>query len=120
MYKKEQKAFFSNLDTKYKIQRKFLKKVKPFFSNNKAEGQKITLVEKFFNDKKDPDFIEENIGKTNVLVHCQAGVSRSATIVIAYMMRKYQYSMDVAVDRVKKRRPYIDPNKGFMKQLREF
>ena len=66
------------------------------------------------------NFIEENIAKTNVLVHCQAGVSRSATIVIAYMMRKYQYGMDDALKRVKGRRPYVDPNKGFMKQLRSF
>lgn len=34
-------------------------------------------------------FIEENLAKTNVYVHCAAGVSRSPTIVIAFLMKKY-------------------------------
>ncbi|CAD8133732.1 unnamed protein product [Paramecium octaurelia] len=32
-------------------------------------------------------FIEQNLKSTNVLVHCFAGVSRSATIVCAYLMK---------------------------------
>lgn len=33
-------------------------------------------------------FIEENLEHSNVLVHCWAGMSRSATLVIAYLMKK--------------------------------
>jgi len=38
-------------------------------------------------------FIDNNLRSTNVLVHCMAGVSRSATIVIAYIMKKYRMSL---------------------------
>ncbi|EAS00709.2 dual specificity phosphatase domain protein (macronuclear) [Tetrahymena thermophila SB210] len=62
------------------------------------------------------NFIEE--GKT-VFVHCAAGVSRSATIVISYIMRKQNKSYDEAFKQVKNVRYIIRPNKGFTKQLQE-
>jgi len=34
------------------------------------------------------ELIENGLGKGNVLVHCAAGISRSSTIVCAYMIRK--------------------------------
>ncbi|KAL4438919.1 hypothetical protein ABPG74_016639 [Tetrahymena malaccensis] len=62
-------------------------------------------------------FIEE--GKS-VLVHCAAGVSRSATIVISYIMKKQNKSFDEAFKLVKDIRYIIRPNKGFTKQLQEY
>lgn len=55
-----------------------------------------------------------------VLVHCAAGVSRSATIVAAYLMIAHQLSAADAVLRVHKARPCACPNIGFLQQLLAF
>ena len=55
-----------------------------------------------------------------VFVHCHAGVSRSSTIVIAYLMKKNSYQFQTAFDYVKKCRQFIDPNPSFIKQLKQF
>ncbi|XP_015121968.1 dual specificity protein phosphatase 19 [Diachasma alloeum] len=55
----------------------------------------------------------------NILVHCNAGVSRSPTVVIAYLMREVNLSFQEAFDKVKRARPCVRPNEGFVKQLKE-
>ncbi|XP_072946035.1 uncharacterized protein [Epargyreus clarus] len=65
-------------------------------------------------------FIEEGIQKGNVLVHCHFGVSRSATLVIAYLMQKYKLTFEQAYVFVRHRRKFINPNSGFVSQLREY
>lgn len=62
-------------------------------------------------------FIDSNLHSTNVLVHCMAGVSRSATLVIAYLMRKYRMHLEKAKTLVMEKRPFINPNPGFIRQL---
>jgi len=52
-----------------------------------------------------------------VLVHCGRGVSRSATIVVAYLMYAHRMRWYHALAHVKKRRPVVDPNRGFLAQL---
>lgn len=66
-------------------------------------------------------FIEEclNSGGT-LLVHCKAGVSRSTTVLCAYIMKKKNYSFKRAIQFIKNKRPCVDPNIGFTRQLREF
>ena len=59
-------------------------------------------------------FIDDN---KKVLVHCMAGSSRSATIVIAYLMWKNQLDFKETVKFVEQIRPCINPNYGFVKQL---
>lgn len=55
-----------------------------------------------------------------VLVHCHAGKSRSVTIVLAYLMKFYAYTLDSAVEYVERRKSDISPNLSFMGQLLEF
>eukprot|EP00906_Rhabdomonas_costata_P019327 RCo028235 len=55
-----------------------------------------------------------------VFVHCTRGVSRSAAIVIAYLMRTSGLSMREAVQQVRERRPFINPNGNFLQQLGDF
>jgi protein-tyrosine phosphatase/predicted kinase len=64
------------------------------------------------------NFIED--AKVGVLVHCKQGVSRSATITIAYLMRKFNVPYEAAFNFVFSKRPFIDPNVGFRKQLKEY
>lgn len=54
---------------------------------------------------------------TAVLVHCQEGVSRSATIVVAYLMHHYKLSLKQALHAVKRRNAAAEPNRGFLRQL---
>lgn len=61
------------------------------------------------------DFIDSIDGA--VLVHCYAGISRSATIVIAYLMIKRGMIYEEAIRFVQKKRSFICPNKGFLISL---
>ncbi|ERE78063.1 dual specificity protein phosphatase 5-like protein [Cricetulus griseus] len=64
------------------------------------------------------DCVREGGGK--VLVHCEAGVSRSPTICMAYLMKTKQFRLKEAFDYVKQRRSVISPNFGFMGQLLQY
>jgi len=77
-----------------------------------------------------PEIIEfmkyEKFG--NVLVHCSAGISRSCTAVIAYLLYKVRITnpsiryriLPYIVAFVKKRREWCNPNFGFLNQLHRF
>ncbi|XP_024315620.1 dual specificity protein phosphatase 1B isoform X1 [Brachypodium distachyon] len=67
------------------------------------------------------NFIDEGISTGgNVLVHCFAGRSRSVTVVLAYLMKKHQVSLESALSLVRSKRPQASPNEGFMAQLVNF
>ncbi|GAV56042.1 hypothetical protein ZYGR_0AZ02140 [Zygosaccharomyces rouxii] len=55
-----------------------------------------------------------------VLVHCQCGVSRSASLVVAYIMRYAKLSLNDAYERLKSVARDISPNMGLIFQLMEW
>ncbi|VDK68112.1 unnamed protein product, partial [Onchocerca ochengi] len=66
-------------------------------------------------------FLDEVCERGSVaLIHCLAGISRSPTLAIAYMMRRNNWTSEQAYRYVKDRRPSISPNFNFMGQLLEY
>ncbi|KAL0067179.1 tyrosine protein phosphatase yvh1 [Marasmius tenuissimus] len=66
-------------------------------------------------------FIQAEVSKgRGVLVHCQAGISRSVAIVAAYLMYDQNLTPEEALDLIQKSRPIADPNPGFLTQLHIF
>jgi hypothetical protein len=75
------------------------------------------------------EFIHDGVSRgEKVLIHCHMGISRSATIVIAYLMRygitgslvESPISYSDAFDFLKEKRPIICPNLGFTMALYEW
>lgn len=57
---------------------------------------------------------------SKVLVHCKMGVSRSASVVIAYAMKAYDWDFQKALRHVKEKRNCIKPNSSFISQLETY
>lgn len=73
-------------------------------------------LSKFFDEAH--QFIDDaRRKKCNVLIHCLAGISRSPTIAIAYLMRVNSLRLQDAYNLVKQCRPQMDPNLSFVSQL---
>ncbi|XP_051884451.1 dual specificity protein phosphatase 22-A [Pristis pectinata] len=63
---------------------------------------------------------ESRIHGGGCIVHCLAGVSRSTTMVVAYLMTVTDYSWEECLFAVKSVRSYASPNISFQQQLQEF
>ncbi|MDP2435402.1 MAG: dual specificity protein phosphatase [archaeon] len=55
-----------------------------------------------------------------VLIHCAMGISRSSTLTLMYLIRAHGYDVDSAFRLLKDRRPFVQPNTGFTKQLQSW
>ena len=56
-------------------------------------------------------FIDDALAaEGSVLVHCALGVSRSASIVIAYVSKTLHLTFDEAISLVREKRPEVEPN----------
>lgn len=67
------------------------------------------------------DFINDAIKQGGkVLVHCFAGVSRSSSITLCYLMKKMNTDYETALELLKSGRKCAKPNKGFSEQLNKW
>jgi len=60
---------------------------------------------------------EANEGNERILVHCQAGISRSATACLAFMMKEFNQSLESSFEQLRKQRD-VCPNFSFLGQLK--
>ena len=67
------------------------------------------------------EFISQAIaGKGAVLVNCNMGISRSASVVMAYLIKTQKMAFKDAQKFVKDKRKEVEPNFGFLMQLEEY
>jgi protein-tyrosine phosphatase len=65
------------------------------------------------------EFIDEVlVSGGNVLIHCHAGISRSASMTIAWLMKTQDWDFDTAHSYVKSKRKVIHPNSNFVNVLK--
>lgn len=86
----------------------------------KISDEMDTNIQEYFSDIN-RKFIHPAIkSHGKVLVHCEAGISRSSSVVIAYLMQAQNMDLKAAYELVKAKKPNIAPNKQFMVQLMNF
>lgn len=104
----------------------------PNYFENSSEI-KITYAHETLIDAADNDIIQNDIlGRcigfiTNaiesggcVLVHCQAGISRSGAMVVAYLMKSQNLTYNDVLAKVRSIRPCVCPNIGFERQIKTY
>ena len=65
-------------------------------------------------------FVDQGRFYGSVLVHCVQGVSRSASVCVAYLVKHQGMAYDAALAFVKGKRPVVNPNEGFLRQLQQY
>ena len=55
-----------------------------------------------------------------VLVHCKFGISRSPSFVYAFLIKYFAFNLQSALKFVRKQRPIVNPNEGFMLYLDQY
>ncbi|KAI8806031.1 protein-tyrosine phosphatase-like protein, partial [Cladochytrium replicatum] len=83
------------------------------FSIEDSPNENISLL--FTRTNAIIDYAREH--NERVLVHCHAGVSRSATVVLAYLVMRCGMSLKDAWEVTYRSRPIVRPNEGFAKML---
>ena len=89
-----------------------------YYNIKEWDCEETDLLKHWENTHKYITRIRESKGK--ILVHCKMGISRSATTVLAYLMKEYNMSRQEAFDFVKDKRSCIMPNKAFWHQLETY
>lgn len=72
------------------------------------------------NIKKSMEFVNEIDTSKSIYVHCKAGRSRSATVVVCYLIKYYKMSITEAMDFVRNKRPHIVLANKHVTRINEF
>lgn len=81
------------------------------YDNN--QNRIIKHLEKSYNDIR----YHQHYTGGNILIHCFMGASRSASIVLHYLMKTYSYTFDEAVEYLRKKRIIVNPTFRLTKDL---
>ncbi|XP_022210958.1 dual specificity protein phosphatase 18 isoform X2 [Drosophila obscura] len=91
----------------------------PLYLRVNAQDRSEVDLAKHFDEVA--DLIEEvRLNGGCSLIHCVAGVSRSASLCLAYLMKHAGMSLREAYTHVQSIRPQVRPNSGFFQQLRRY
>jgi protein-tyrosine phosphatase len=82
-----------------------------------ADDHESFDISKYF--QQAGSFISDCLSRTNIMVHCLAGVSRSVSLVLGYFIQHKGMTYSQAYDLVKSRRKIIHPNDGFIASLKK-
>ncbi|XP_023012376.1 protein tyrosine phosphatase, mitochondrial 1 [Leptinotarsa decemlineata] len=63
----------------------------------------VRFIDKFVSHGR----VEDGISSHSVYIHCKAGRTRSATLVGCYLMHRYKWSPEEAVNYMREKRPHI-------------
>lgn len=82
------------------------------------DNEKQSIIDLF---ESSNTFIDNAIkNNENIYIHCIAGVSRSSTLIAAYLIWKYNMKPNDAIDLIKEKRNIVNPNNYFKKQLNDY
>lgn len=85
----------------------------------RIEDHPYARIQDYFDQVADKiKAVKDRGGKT--LVHCMAGVSRSASLVMIYLVKYEHMTLRQAYHYVRSSRPVIRPNVGFWKQMVDY
>lgn len=87
----------------------------PVAESSSTESTPINSSSGTLRTKPNGHPLPQNPGR--VLVHCDLGISRSGTVVVAYLMRKQHKSRDEVLTEVQAKRKRVRPSTNFMRQL---
>ena len=99
-----------------------------FFEKDKSAGFVYKRIPVFDNIGEDLlvhingaiKFIEQSQHYGKILVHCHKGISRSASIVMGYLMKTNELTLSEALEHLRGLRPVVCPNEAFLRQLAMF
>ncbi|XP_060535697.1 phosphatidylglycerophosphatase and protein-tyrosine phosphatase 1 [Cylas formicarius] len=69
--------------------------------------KKLNEGVEFINQFVKPENVINGVSPSSVYVHCKAGRTRSATLVGCYLMKRYNWTPEQAVNHMKEKRPHI-------------